>query len=506
MSKKSFKYLLLCLTLLIPTFCMNVVAMKEKSNNNLNTTNNTLNTSMLKNKTKTIKKSKSEDNLTFNPINNLNKDQTKNNEEIIKNNKNKSEKKPKFRYPLKFLLKDFDKYHYNKVEKKLKDPKTTDTETINMAVLAPLQIYPTRKTIRDLLVKCGYCIKKINDYYNKFLYITKNHDPSINIIPEIRCLYISILYYNRNFAEIIEDAKRANLNIDQIKNLNNIANKNCKNNLEIKKYLEKLNPIYKEIFPFYNKKTKYEKIKVMYKQLNEIKNIYANPKNTPLNKISYSFVKDNDDILNIKNKTPDKKIKHINNFKNKTPDKKMDSIFPFYSLNYSLNSNIDKIYNLEIIENLKDKKISDEDAISIINSEKIVSDIMKNTDNLNTTKHLICRIKYFYDTINKYWNNYIDTYKNLCAKGGIEEYKNKEEYKRVLRTTFAVLSHYNIHFKEIKQNKISLLKQFPVPIDPNKPDIITFLENIINQNYKNINLLKNHLKNLNPIYEKLLYF
>ena len=576
MSKKSnFKILLMCLALSFSTVCVNVGAMEIEPEKNLNAPKTTniinnknikkiqkyknnvspmeietnynlnipktknilndknikktqnyknkeLNKNNAKNKIKTIEKTTSEDNLLF-----KNRRQTKPNNQITKNIKNKSAtKKTKIIYPLPLqaYLKYFDDFYYEKITKKLKDPKTTDEETKNIAVNYLLAMLKKHKTLKDLIMKCEHCIKKINDFYNKFIELTINYNPSINNIPEIRSLYVAMVHYNMHLHETSEDAKKINLNEDKYNKFHKEFLNFYEKFKKVKEYLEKFNSTYKDIFPYTGTSI------VMHRQVDKIKNTEETKKDKFLSKIAYSFIENDDDELKIISKTPEKKMTHrlntnniktntiketskdksVNeikdsskynnnlNIKNKTPDKKMQSIFPFYSLGYELNHIPNKTYETEIISNLMKEETTDEKAISIINNYDLVNKIL-DTNKLNTKKSLQCRMRYVFDTIKKHWDYCNNTYKNICAIGGMNE-QNTEEYKRILRTAYAVIAHLNKHLIEILRDRIYLLKTLPKLSDGTS--VLESVEEYMKVNFFRTKSLKIKLKKLEPMYKR----
>ena len=505
-----------------------------------------------------IKKSNSEDNLILNPMKDFNKELVKINKQASEINRNKSAKKAEILYPIKPLLNLFDESYYEQESRKLKDPKTTDEEAKNMAINYKPCLFPSHKSLKDSLIKCEHCIEKFNEFYEKFINLTKNSNPSINIIPEVRCLYISMVDYNLYLILSIKAAKRFNLSEDKRKKLLHEFNTNYKSLEKVKEYLEKLNSIYKDIFPFCENVQE-----EIYIQSDKARSIGRNPKNQTIRKIAYSFTENKYDVLDVENKTPNKetnsisnscdiktnvinenlnkktdsskknnnklyfksstpnkKISSISNYfdikkdssknsknnlkiKNKTPNKNMESIFPFYSLEYSVNHVIDSMYNVKIMEILKDRKVKDAQAISVMNNYKLINQFMK-TDNLNKPVHIVSRIQYISKIISKYWDKYKNTYRNLCAVGGMENNKNMEEFKIVLRTIYALIIHFNNHLIDIREKKFQLLNKFPKM--PNKPTILETIEDSINLNFKKIYLLRKRLEKLQPMYKNSYIF
>ena len=570
MSKRNdLKILLMCLTLSISTFCININAMEAKPNENLNnykitdnfTTNSNsdnnkklslynLNISPIKkctpekysvskptkqqtqkyneisNNLKIIKKysenntkgkkkdiirPKSEDNLIFKDDKRPKLDKRAN-----ESNKNKTPNKTEFLPPIKLLLKYFDEFHHEKMDRIIKDPNTSNDQVKKMAINYKLLMLPSYKTLEDSLIKCDHCIKTINKLYKKFIELTTNNNPARNNIIEIRTIYVTMVNYMMHLNEAKIDAENAKLDKDEYEKIDNEF-LNCRNKKikEIKEYLEKLNPIYEEIFPFCNMES-------MYKQVHKIKKTEEFSKSKPFKKIAYSIIDGAYDELHIKNRTPDKKMNSISNvynietnsinedsenkilnetacsskyidnlnIKSKTPDKTMKSIFP-YSPYYVINCIPNNMYRNLIINKLKNKDTTDEQALKIINNGKLVYEILK-TNGLNTKELVAYRIKYIFDAISKYWDDFLEAYKKFYAKDDNEKKKEYENYKIILRTALALIFHYNNYLVEIKKKKISLLQE--ISELPNNSGFLKEIENFITKNNKKINSLKKELQ------------
>ena len=564
MSKRNdLKILLMCLTLSISTFCININAMEAKPNENLNNykikkdftinnNNNKLNLCNLnikpikkcipekysvlkptkqqtqkysenntKGKKKDIIRPKSEDNLIFKDDKRPKLDKRAN-----ESNKNKTPNKTEFLPPIKLLLKYFDEFHHEKMDRIIKDPNTSNDQVKKMAINYKLLMLPSYKTLEDSLIKCDHCIKTINKLYEKFLELTTNYDPAVNNIIEIRTIYVAMVNYVMHLREAITAAEKAKLNKDKCKELvNEFFKLHDEKIKKIKEYLEKLDPTYKNIFP-------YCKTESMYKKVHKIKKTEENPKNTPLNKVAYSIIDGAYDELHIKNRTPNKKMnsisnvyniktnsisensenkisnetayssKYINNLniKNKTPNKTIKSIFSFYTPYYAINHVLDDMYKVNIINRLKNKDTTDEQALKIINDKNLIRKILK-TDGLNKKELVAYRVNYIFKAVPKYWNECVNTYKNLCTKDNDENLKEYENYKIILRTAFALIVHFNNHLIDIKKKKISLLKE--ISELPNNSKFLEQLEGFITKNNKNINILKKELQRVLKKIEEL---
>ena len=168
----------------------------------------------------------------------------------------------------------------------------------------------------------------------------------------------------------------------------------------------------------------------------------------------------------------------------------MKSIFP-YSPYYVINCIPNNMYRNLIINKLKNKDTTDEQALKIINNGKLVYEILK-TNGLNTKELVAYRIKYIFDAISKYWDDFLEAYKKFYAKDDNEKKKEYENYKIILRTALALIFHYNNYLVEIKKKKISLLQE--ISELPNNSGFLKEIEDFITKNNKKINSLKKELQ------------